>query len=92
MAPKGVRGTGSVLDALHRDSRERGRLGRVRVARKIVGPIFDAAKLDPAVAAKKDIPKIDMTEEVFRRMHEEDKMAKEKLDEFWERMAGKLKT
>ncbi len=38
-------------------------------------------KLDPKAAASKDIPKIDMTEEVFRKMHEEDKMAKEKLDE-----------
>lgn len=38
-------------------------------------------KLDPKAAAEKAIPKIDMTEAVFRKMHEEDKMAKEKLDE-----------
>ena len=38
-------------------------------------------KLDPKEAAAKAIPKIDMTEPVFRKMHEEDKMAKEKLDE-----------
>ncbi len=38
-------------------------------------------KLDPKTAAEKAIPKIDMTEAVFRKMHEEDKMAKEKLDE-----------
>jgi len=38
-------------------------------------------KLDPARAKAKSIPKIDMTEAVFRKMHDEDKMAKEKLDE-----------
>ncbi len=38
-------------------------------------------KLDPKAAAEKAIPKIEMTESVFRKMHEEDKMAKEKLDE-----------
>jgi transaldolase len=38
-------------------------------------------KLDPKAAAEKAIPKIDMNEAVFRKMHEEDKMAKEKLDE-----------
>jgi len=39
-------------------------------------------KLDPDKEAKsKDIPKIEMTEAVFRKMHEEDKMAKEKLEE-----------
>jgi transaldolase len=38
-------------------------------------------KLDPKKAAEKDIPKIEMTEAVFRKMHEEDEMAKEKLDE-----------
>jgi transaldolase len=38
-------------------------------------------KLDAAKAKEKQIPKIDMTEAVFRKMHEEDKMSKEKLDE-----------
>lgn len=38
-------------------------------------------KLDPKKCADKQIPKIEMTEAVFRRMHDEDKMAKEKLDE-----------
>ncbi|HVJ94293.1 MAG TPA: transaldolase [Labilithrix sp.] len=38
-------------------------------------------KLDPKRAAEKDIPKIEMTEAVFRKMHDEDKMAKEKLEE-----------
>ncbi len=38
-------------------------------------------KLDPAKARAMDIPKIEMTEAVFRKMHEEDEMAKEKLDE-----------
>lgn len=38
-------------------------------------------KLDAKKAAEKSIPKIEMTEAVFRKMHEEDKMAKEKLDE-----------
>ncbi len=38
-------------------------------------------KLDPKKAAAKDIPKMEMTEAVFRKMHEEDKMAKEKLEE-----------
>jgi transaldolase len=40
-----------------------------------------ARKLDPKKAAEKAIPKIEMTEAAFRKMHEEDKMAKEKLDE-----------
>jgi transaldolase len=38
-------------------------------------------KLDPKKAAAKSIPRIDMTESVFSKMHEEDKMAKEKLEE-----------
>src|SRR5262249_29124086 len=38
-------------------------------------------KLDPKRAAEKNIEKIEMTEAVFRKMHDEDKMAKEKLDE-----------
>ncbi|HEY9679310.1 MAG TPA: transaldolase [Drouetiella sp.] len=38
-------------------------------------------KLDPANAAKSTIEKIDMTKEVFDKMHDADKMAKEKLDE-----------
>lgn len=38
-------------------------------------------KLDPKKAAEKSVPKIEMNEAVFRKMHEEDKMAKEKLDE-----------
>jgi transaldolase len=38
-------------------------------------------KLDPKKAAAKSIPRIDMTEAVFRKMHEEDKMANEKLEE-----------
>lgn len=38
-------------------------------------------KLDPKAVAAKDIPKIEMNEEVFRKMHEEDKMAKDKLAE-----------
>jgi transaldolase len=38
-------------------------------------------KLDPEKAKSMDLPKIEMTEQVFRKMHEEDKMAKEKLEE-----------
>jgi transaldolase len=38
-------------------------------------------KLDPAVAAKSSIERITMDEATFRRMHEEDKMAKDKLAE-----------
>ena len=38
-------------------------------------------KLDAARAKTLDIPKVTMTEEVFRKMHEEDKMANEKLAE-----------
>ncbi len=38
-------------------------------------------KLDPAVAAKANIERIPMNEATFRKMHEEDKMAKEKLAE-----------
>ena len=38
-------------------------------------------KLDPKAAAAKDVPKIEMNEEIFRKMHEEDKMAKDKLAE-----------
>jgi transaldolase len=38
-------------------------------------------KLDAARAKTLDIPKVAMTEEVFRKMHEEDKMANEKLAE-----------
>jgi transaldolase len=38
-------------------------------------------KLDPKKAIEKSVPKIDMTEATFRKMHDEDKMAKEKLDE-----------
>jgi transaldolase len=38
-------------------------------------------KLDPAKAREKSIPKIEMNEQAFRAMHEEDKMAKDKLAE-----------
>ncbi len=38
-------------------------------------------KLDPAVAAKSSIERIPMDEKTFRRMHEEDRMAKDKLAE-----------
>ncbi len=38
-------------------------------------------KLDPKKAASADIAKIAMDEATFRKMHEEDKMAKDKLDE-----------
>jgi transaldolase len=38
-------------------------------------------KLDPAKAASMDIPKTPVDEATFRKMHEADKMAKEKLDE-----------
>jgi transaldolase len=40
-----------------------------------------ARKLDPAAAAKLDIAKTPVDEATFRKMHEADKMAKEKLDE-----------
>jgi len=38
-------------------------------------------KLEPAKAKAKKIDKIEMNEQVFRKMHEQDKMAKDKLDE-----------
>lgn len=38
-------------------------------------------KLDPAKAAALDIPKIDLDEAAFRRAHEVDRMANDKLDE-----------
>jgi transaldolase len=38
-------------------------------------------KLDPKAAATKDIPKIAIDEKSFRKMHEEDRMAKDKLEE-----------
>lgn len=38
-------------------------------------------KLDPAKAAQMDIPKTPVDEATFRKMHDADKMAKEKLDE-----------
>ena len=38
-------------------------------------------KLDPSKAASMDIPKISMTEAEFRKAHEEDRMANDKLDE-----------
>jgi transaldolase len=38
-------------------------------------------KLDPAEAAKSDVEKLTMDEALFRSMHEEDRMATEKLDE-----------
>jgi len=38
-------------------------------------------KLDPAKAAALDLPRIAMDEATFRKMHDADKMAKEKLDE-----------
>jgi transaldolase len=38
-------------------------------------------KLDAKKAASMDIPRIEMTESVFRKMHDDDKMAKEKLEE-----------
>jgi len=38
-------------------------------------------KLDPAAAAKMDIPKTPVDEATFRKMHDADPMAKEKLDE-----------
>ena len=38
-------------------------------------------KLDPAKATSLDLPRIEMNESVFRAMHEEDKMAKDKLEE-----------
>ena len=40
-----------------------------------------ARKLDPAKVATMDIPKLPVDEATFRKMHESDKMAKEKLDE-----------
>jgi transaldolase len=38
-------------------------------------------KLDPEKAKTKDIPKIEMNEAIFRKMHDADKMAKDKLEE-----------
>ena len=38
-------------------------------------------KLDAAKAKSMDLPKIEMNEALFRQMHEEDKMSKEKLEE-----------
>jgi transaldolase len=38
-------------------------------------------KLDPKTAASMDLPRIAMDEKTFRAMHEQDRMAKEKLDE-----------
>jgi len=38
-------------------------------------------KLDPAKAASMDLPKITMDEAAFRKAHEEDRMANDKLDE-----------
>ncbi len=38
-------------------------------------------KLDPEKAKAMDIPRIAMTEQVFRKMHEEDPMSKDKLEE-----------
>jgi len=38
-------------------------------------------KLDPEKAKSMDLPRIEMTEEVFRKMHEADRMAKDKLEE-----------
>jgi transaldolase len=40
-----------------------------------------ARKLDPAKAASMDIPKTPVDEAAFRKMHDADKMAKEKLEE-----------
>jgi transaldolase len=40
-----------------------------------------ARKLDPAKAAAMDIPQLPVDEATFRKLHEADKMAKEKLDE-----------
>ncbi|HEY9736465.1 MAG TPA: transaldolase family protein, partial [Trichocoleus sp.] len=40
-----------------------------------------ARKLDPGKAAAMDIERISMDEATFRKMHEEDRMAFEKLDE-----------
>lgn len=38
-------------------------------------------KLDPEKAKAMDIPRIEMTEQVFRKMHDEDAMSKDKLEE-----------
>jgi transaldolase len=38
-------------------------------------------KLDPALAAKADVPRIVLDEDKFREMHEADRMAKDKLEE-----------
>jgi transaldolase len=38
-------------------------------------------KLDPAKAKNMDLPRIGMSEEIFRTMHEQDRMAKDKLAE-----------
>ena len=40
-----------------------------------------ARKLDPAKASSMDIPKITVDEATFRKMHDADQMAKDKLDE-----------
>jgi transaldolase len=40
-----------------------------------------ARKLDPAKVASMDIPQLPVDEATFRKLHEADKMAKEKLDE-----------
>jgi len=46
---------------------------------KAEGPL--PRKLDPAAAAAKDIPRIAMDEATFRKMHDADAMAKDKLEE-----------
>ncbi len=38
-------------------------------------------KLDPAASLTKPIPKIEMSEAIFRKMHDEDQMSKDKLEE-----------
>jgi transaldolase len=38
-------------------------------------------KLDPAASKARDVPRIHVDEATFRRMHEEDRMAKDKLAE-----------
>lgn len=38
-------------------------------------------KLDPAAAKAKKVERIELTEALFRKMHDEDRMAKEKLEE-----------
>jgi transaldolase len=49
-------------------------------------------KLDPAIAAKSSIERITMNEETFRKMHNEDKMAKDKLAEGIEGFTKALET